>query len=157
MPRHIHRAALGCAALLLAAACGTPGPATRPAPEPWEERGLIRADEGESAGIQELSRTRVVRAEELLEGRFPGVHLIRLPGGGFSVRIRGTTSLYGSSEPLFVVDGLPVNGPPGGALLGINPHDIVRIQVLKDIASTAAYGMRGANGVILIYTRRPGS
>ncbi|HEU0300511.1 MAG TPA: TonB-dependent receptor plug domain-containing protein [Longimicrobium sp.] len=151
------RAALVCAALVLAAACGTTGSGTRPAPVPWEDRGLIRPDEGEVAGGEELSRRRVARAEELLEGRFPGVQLIRLAGGGFSVRIRGVTSIHGSNEPLFVVDGMPVHGPPGGALLGINPHDIERIQVLKDIASTAAYGMRGANGVILITTRRPGS
>ena len=151
------RAALACAALVLAAACSASQSGTRPAPEPWEERGLIRADEGDAAGGAELSRSRVGRAEELLEGRFPGVQLVRLVGGGFTVRIRGTTSIYGSNEPLFVVDGMPVHGPPGGALLGINPNDIVRIQVLKDIASTAAYGMRGANGVILITTRRPGS
>lgn len=156
MPHPVARATLACAAFVLAAACGAHGSA-RSAPHPWEDRGLIRPDEGESARIEERSRTRVIHAEELLEGRFPGVQLIRLPNGGISVLVRGVTSIHGSTEPLFVVDGMALHAGPGGALFGVNPHDIERIQVLKDVASTAAYGMRGANGVIVITTRRPGS
>lgn len=96
----------------------------------------------------------VARAEELLEGRFPGVVLSRLPNGGLSVRIRGTNSVLGSNEPLYVVDGMAIEPGPGGALLGINPGDIEKITVLKDVGSTAFYGVRGANGVVVITTKR---
>lgn len=85
------------------------------------------------------------------------MQVIRRPDGSIAVRIRGGTSVYGDSEPLYVIDGMTVQAGPGGALQGINPYDIVRIEVLKDIGSTAAYGVRGANGVILITTRRPSS
>jgi TonB-dependent SusC/RagA subfamily outer membrane receptor len=93
--------------------------------------------------------------EEVLAGRFPGVIVTRVPGG-VSVRIRGAESFYGSTEPLYVIDGLPIQPMPGGGLSGINPYDIESIQVLKDPAETALYGVRGANGVIIIKTKRPG-
>jgi TonB-dependent SusC/RagA subfamily outer membrane receptor len=95
----------------------------------------------------------VARAEELLAGRFPGVEVLSSPGG-IIVRIRGTTTVYGSNEPLYVIDGMTIEPGPGGALVGINPSDIEKIEVLKDIGSTAQYGSRGANGVILIRTKR---
>ncbi|HEX2078255.1 MAG TPA: TonB-dependent receptor plug domain-containing protein [Longimicrobium sp.] len=145
-----------CVALALAAACAHPRTAPAPDAEPPRD-GLVGADEGQSVSEDELRRTRVARPEELLEGRFPGVQLVRVAGGGFTVRIRGISTFYGSGEPLFVIDGMPIQRRPGEALLGINPNDIVRIQVLKDIGSTAAYGLQGANGVVLITTRRPGS
>ena len=96
----------------------------------------------------------IARAEELLEGRFPGVVLSRLPNGGLAVRIRGTNSLLGSNEPLYVVDGMAIEPGPGGALFGINPGDIEKITILKDVGSTALYGVRGANGVVVITTKR---
>jgi iron complex outermembrane receptor protein len=92
-------------------------------------------------------------AQELFEGRFPGVQVSRTPDG-IAVRIRGASSLYGENEPLYVVDGMTIQPGPGGALVGINPGDIEKIEVLKDIGSTAMYGSRGANGVILIKTKR---
>lgn len=95
----------------------------------------------------------VGRAEELLAGRFPGVEVISAPNGVI-VRIRGATTLYGSNEPLYVVDGMTIEPGPGGALSGINPADIEKIEVLKDIGATGQYGARGANGVVLIRTRR---
>jgi TonB-dependent SusC/RagA subfamily outer membrane receptor len=95
----------------------------------------------------------VAQAGELLAGRFPGVQVMRVPGG-ISIRIRGGASAFGNNEPLFVVDGLQIQAGPGGALAGINPMDIARIEVLKDSASLATYGVRGANGVVLITTRR---
>jgi iron complex outermembrane receptor protein len=95
----------------------------------------------------------VGRAEELLAGRFPGVEVYRAPGG-IAVRIRGSSSVYGSNEPLYVVDGMPIDPGPGGALVGINPSDIEKIEVLKDAGSTAQWGVRGANGVIVIKTKR---
>ncbi len=94
------------------------------------------------------------RAEELMIGRFPGVEVVRLASGDLSVRIRGATTLLGSNEPLFVIDGMEISPGPGGALAGINPGDIAKIEVLKDVGSTALYGVRGANGVVLITTRR---
>jgi TonB-dependent SusC/RagA subfamily outer membrane receptor len=94
--------------------------------------------------------------EQVLMGRFPGVTVERTSNGGLAVRIRGTTSIRGSNEPLYVIDGVEIEPGPGGSLSGINPHDIASIQVLKDPAETALYGVRGANGVIVIKTKRPG-
>lgn len=91
--------------------------------------------------------------EEILKGRVAGVTVTRIDGG-IAVRIRGATSLYGSSEPLYVLDGIPIAPGPGGSLTGIDPYDIESIEVLKDPADTALYGMRGANGVIVIKTKR---
>ena len=94
--------------------------------------------------------------EQVLMGRFPGVTVERTANGGIAVRIRGTTSIRGSNAPLYVIDGVEIEPGPGGSLTGINPHDIASIQVLKDPAETALYGVRGANGVIVITTKRPG-
>ena len=92
--------------------------------------------------------------EELLMSRFPGVQVTRAPGGGIAIRIRGATSIHGSNEPLFVVNGVPIRPGPGGSLAGINPYDIESIEVLKDPASTAMYGVRGANGVVVVTMKR---
>ncbi len=92
--------------------------------------------------------------EEILAGRIAGVEVRRTPDG-LAFRIRGETSLRGDSEPLYVIDGIPIQPGPGGALVGINPYDIESIKVLKDPADTAIYGVRGANGVIVITTKRP--
>lgn len=91
--------------------------------------------------------------EEILTGRVAGVTVTRVDGG-IAVRIRGATSIYGSNEPLYVVDGVPIQPGPGGSLVGIDPYDIESIEVLKDPADTALYGMRGANGVIVVKTKR---
>jgi TonB-dependent SusC/RagA subfamily outer membrane receptor len=156
---HREKSALGLvaalAALALAAGCGRARPDPAPEPEPGVSPERSANGASQAVSEDELKNSRVARAEELLEGRFAGVQVFRRPDGGIAVRIRGTTSVYGDAEPLFVVDGMPVNAGPGGALNGINPNDIVRIEVLKDIGSTSAYGMRGANGVVLITTRRP--
>jgi TonB-dependent SusC/RagA subfamily outer membrane receptor len=93
--------------------------------------------------------------EALLMRRFPGVSVTRTSDGGIAVRIRGATSLYGSNEPLYVVDGIPIPPGPNGSLTGLNPYDIESIELLKDAVSTAMYGGRGANGVIVIKTKRP--
>lgn len=103
---------------------------------------------------------RVVSPQELIQGRVAGVQVIDSgePGGGISLRIRGGTSVNASNEPLFVVDGVPL--PVGGGLSAgrnplnfINPEDIESLTVLKDAASTAIYGSRGANGVVIITTK----
>lgn len=106
----------------------------------------------------DLERERVSRIEELLEDRVPGLMVSRRPDGSMSVRIRGTRSLIGGNEPLVVIDGTPITAySVSQALTGLAPQSVERIDVLKDAGSTAAYGSRGANGVILITTRRGGS
>jgi TonB-dependent SusC/RagA subfamily outer membrane receptor len=95
----------------------------------------------------------VGRVEELLIGRAPGVEVLRTPTGGYTMRIRG--AMLGGGEPLIVVDGLPQspNVPTELILAGINPGDVRRIDILRG-SSAAAYGLRGANGVIVIERRR---
>ncbi|MEX1185749.1 MAG: TonB-dependent receptor plug domain-containing protein [Gemmatimonadaceae bacterium] len=105
---------------------------------------------------EDIQRTPSVPLEEQLRSEFPGVWLTRTPDGRIAVRIRGATSMVGSNEPLFVIDGIPIEPGPNGALTGIVPNDIKSIEVLKDAASTAFYGLRGANGVVVIKTKRPG-
>ncbi|GJM32815.1 MAG: SusC/RagA family TonB-linked outer membrane protein [Saprospiraceae bacterium] len=112
--------------------------------------------------------------DQALQGRIAGVQVTQnsgQPGGAASIRIRGANSITGSSEPLYVIDGIPFQGDgarvsgfdwSGGAngqnrvnpLSSINPNDIVRIEVLKDASASAIYGARAANGVILITTKR---
>lgn len=104
---------------------------------------------------EDIERTPGKSIEEVLASRFPGVTVVRTAEGGLSIRIRGTTSINGRNEPLFVIDGMAIEPGPGGALFGINPYDIESIEVLKDAASTTMYGVRGANGVIVIKTKQP--
>ncbi len=91
--------------------------------------------------------------ESLLKGRVAGVRVTTNPDGSISVRIRGASSFYASSEPLYVLDGTPIRAGPRGALSGIYPNDIESIEVLKYPPETSLYGVRGANGVILIKTK----
>jgi TonB-dependent starch-binding outer membrane protein SusC len=91
--------------------------------------------------------------EELFAGRFPGVEVLRASGGGINIRIRGTNTFTGNTDPLFIIDGARVQSGPGG-LLFLDPAEIRNIEVLKDIGSTAVYGSEGANGVIIITTKR---
>ncbi|SEM27934.1 TonB-linked outer membrane protein, SusC/RagA family [bacterium A37T11] len=89
----------------------------------------------------------------MLQGRAAGVSVSQnngTPGAPLSIRIRGTNSLNADSEPLYVVDGFPVNNGVGFTL---NPDDVASLTILKDAASTAIYGARGANGVILVTTK----
>lgn len=88
--------------------------------------------------------------EELFAGRFPGVRVFRLANGALSFEIRGRSTIHGSTQPLFVIDGVIVDAENG--LIFLNPSEIQRIEVLKDVGSTAIYGVRGANGVVLITT-----
>ena len=94
--------------------------------------------------------------ENLFAGRFPGVTVSQAAGGGLQIRIRGgNSSFYSGSEPLFVVDGTPLPQGNGGVIY-LNPYDIQKIEVLKNPADVAIYGIRGGNGVIKITTKRPG-
>jgi TonB-dependent SusC/RagA subfamily outer membrane receptor len=105
---------------------------------------------------QDIERHPGEPIEKVLQAKFPGLLVSRTPDGGVAVQIRGTSSLYGSNEPLYVIDDVPVQAGPGGALNGVNPYDIESIKVLKDPADTGIYGMRGANGVIVIKMKKPG-
>lgn len=97
-------------------------------------------------------------SEEVFHRSVPGLSIERTRQGGIAVRlIRAPTSFYGSSAPLYVIDDAPFQPGPGGVLTGVNPHDIESIKLLKNPADTGIYGMRGANGVIVIRTKRPGS
>ncbi|MBC7922806.1 MAG: TonB-dependent receptor [Ferruginibacter sp.] len=125
-----------------------------------------------SVKSEELKQTPIANFVQGLQARVSGVQVTQnsgAPGGSNSVRIRGNNSISGSSEPLYVVDGFPV-GSSGGATGGvgfgnstgnalnplstISPNDIESIEVLKDASATAIYGTRGANGVVLITTKR---
>lgn len=119
--------------------------AENPAPPP-PSPSTVTADD--------IARQPTVPLEQLIAGRVAGVRVTRAPGGGISVQIRGRSSFVLSNEPLFVVDGVPITPGPNGTLSWLNPHDIASIEVLKDAASTAMYGVRGSNGVIVIKTKR---
>ena len=112
---------------------------------------------GRSVTAKEAQQTPTESVEKMLEGRFPGVVVQRTPEGGLMIRMSGASSLYGSNTPLYVIDGVPVEAGPNGDLTGINPYDIQSIRVLKDPANTSMYGVRGANGVIVIKTKRAGT
>ena len=115
---------------------------------------------------EQLEQNRGASLENLLQGQVAGVVVTESaePGGGVGVSIRGTNSILGGTQPLYVLDGIPIspisdaqgNGNSGGAqssMSFINPNDIEKIEVLKDAAATAVYGARGANGVILITSK----
>ena len=128
-----------------------------------------------SVEVDENLSKQLTSIDQLLQGRAAGVQITQNaanPNSGVSVRIRGTNSLRGNNEPLYVVDGIIVSSaaedvlqvdPAGGqgntgqdpqsGLNGINPRDIERIEILKDASATAIYGSRGANGVVLITTK----
>ena len=106
-----------------------------------------------SVTAEQVAETPITRPEQILQGRVSGVQVTQTnsePGGGVSVRIRGTNSINSGNEPLFVVDGFP----GAGDLNSINPSDIESIEVLKDASATAIYGSRGANGVVIITTKK---
>lgn len=105
--------------------------------------------------------------DQMLKGAASGVQVTQTsgqPGGGVSIRIRGGSSVQGGNEPLYVIDGFPVyntpstagvlSGTPVNPLASIDPSDIESVTVLKDASSTAIYGSRGANGVVIITTKK---
>jgi TonB-dependent SusC/RagA subfamily outer membrane receptor len=94
--------------------------------------------------------------EKVLQGRVSGVIVTRAPDGGLAINIRGQSSFIGSNQPLYVIDGTPVEPGPGGSLSGLSPYDIESIKVLKNPTDLTMYGSRGANGVIVIKTKKPG-
>ena len=113
---------------------------------------------------REIEAAEVSSFEEVLQGRTPGVHITNSSGKlgqGIRVRIRGNSSVTGDNQPLFVVDGVPLNdqslsdnGAPTNPLSQLNVNDIESIEVLKDASATAIYGARASNGVVLISTKQ---
>lgn len=94
--------------------------------------------------------------ENLFAGRFPGVTVTRTDDGGLRIRIRGGSNTFiGNDEPLYVLDDSPIAAGSRGIVF-INPYDIENIEVLKNPADISLYGVRGANGVIKISTKKPG-
>jgi TonB-linked SusC/RagA family outer membrane protein len=128
---------------------------------------------GSVASVQakDFNKGIITSPDQLIQGKVPGVQILNnsgQPGGDATIRIRGNASVRSGNNPLFVVDGVPLDGrsarPGYGANFGstvgqnplnfINPNDIASIDVLKDASATAIYGARGANGVVLITTKR---
>ena len=121
-----------------------------------------------SIGSAELKEQPVSSFNQALQGRVSGVQVTNssnAPGGGITIRVRGGNSISASNDPLYVIDGFPVTNPDpaSGAsnsssfpnpLASINPNDIESIEILKDASATAIYGSRGANGVVLVTTKR---
>jgi iron complex outermembrane receptor protein len=109
----------------------------------------------------EFNTGRIVSAEQLIESKVAGAQVIdnNEPGGGMSIRIRGATSINASSDPLYVVDGLPIGTGGGLAPRGrdplnfLNPNDIESITVLKGGEAASIYGANAANGVVIIQTK----
>jgi TonB-linked SusC/RagA family outer membrane protein len=121
--------------------------------------------------VEEMQKQPAFSLDVALAGRAPGVMVVKssgAPGADASIRIRGASSVFGVNEPLYVIDGVPIQLGMGNGttaflstksfqtspLASINPEDIERIDILKDASGTAIYGSRGANGVILVTTKR---
>ena len=132
-----------CAALAIVASCTYGRRDTGPAKAP-----VVTAED--------IERSPGTPIEQIIEAKIPGIHVTRTSSGAIAIRIRGTSSFYSSNDPLYVIDGTPLDAGPEGALTGLNPYDIESIRVLKDPADIGVYGVRGANGVIVITTKRPG-
>lgn len=101
---------------------------------------------------KELESAIFTGADQMLQGRSPGVDIVNTsgePGSDARIRIRGNNSLRGNNDPLWVVDGVPITGTPN-----FSPQDITSFEVLKDAAASSIYGSRGANGVVLVTTKR---
>ncbi len=138
--------------------------------------GSIRAKDatGAVASVksEDFNQGVISSPEQLIQGKTAGVQITQTsgePGAGVNLRIRGTSSVRANNNPLYVVDGFPLNGSDtsagtGGADIGgasaknplnfLNPNDIASIDILKDASATAIYGSRGANGVVIISTKQ---
>jgi TonB-dependent SusC/RagA subfamily outer membrane receptor len=113
---------------------------TRPPPPPGSMKGT------------ESARERSTTLAQLLQGRLAGVTVYPAPDGGVIVRMGGPTSFYSDQSPLFVVDGVAMDGK-STTLSWLDPHDVDDVQALRDPSQTAIYGVRGSNGVIVIRTK----
>jgi TonB-dependent SusC/RagA subfamily outer membrane receptor len=136
------RAALSLPILLgLTTACASGG---TPAPAP--ERSTVTAEDLASNPHEPI--------EKVLQAKVSGVTVRRTNDGGIALQIRGASSFDGRDAPLFLLDDMPIDPGPGGALTGVDPYSIETIKVLKG-AEAGMYGIRGMNGVIKITTKKP--
>lgn len=127
-------------------ACASGGSNTRP----------TRPMSLEARDTASIATTDGKSMEDLFAGKFPGVQVARTSNGGLQILIRGgANSFYAGDEPLYIVDETPL-APGSRGIVYLNPNDIERIEVLKNPADVALYGIRGGNGVVKITTKRPG-
>lgn len=108
-----------------------------------------------SVGLKQLSQLNTPNVTSMLQNLAAGVQVSQntgVPGETVRVRVRGATSLTGSNEPLYVIDGVPVEDP--SMLDAISPNDIQSMDVLKDASAAAIYGSRAANGVVIVTTKK---
>lgn len=116
-----------------------------------------------SIAVDKVQGVSIKSVDQMLQGRTSGLYMVQnsgMPGAGATVRIRGGNSISGGNEPLYIIDGVPVYPSGDKSQTALNPlntiptSDIESIEVLKDASSTAIYGSRGANGVIIVTTKR---
>jgi TonB-dependent SusC/RagA subfamily outer membrane receptor len=114
-----------------------------------------------SIGSKSIESSVASTIDQVLQGRVAGLQMTQnsgVPGAGTSVQIRGISSLNGTNEPIYVIDGVIISGETGSnttnVLANINPNDIESLEVLKDASATAIYGAQGANGVIIITMKK---
>jgi len=121
-------------------------PNTPPDPMPRGPEGgtVITSDDLDRVAVEPIEQTLA---------KVPGLMVSHRADGSISIRIRGGSSIIGNNEPLYIIDGIAALPGPGGNLTGINPRDIASIEVVKDAANLAFYGVRGSNGVIVIKTK----
>jgi len=146
MPTRLLRTVAFLGIVIPVVACAHRGAPPPPAPDAQQTKlpNVVDADAIASAQGQPI--------EKILADRVAGVRLGRASDGSLTVQIRGGS---GDTQPLYVIDGVPITPGPGGSLSGINPYDIQSIEVLKDAAATTMYGSRGASGVIVIKMKKP--
>ncbi|MEZ4856267.1 MAG: TonB-dependent receptor [Gelidibacter sp.] len=131
------------------------------------EKKALLSDAVTSISAKQLEDLPVSSVDGILQGQAAGVQVMQnsgTPGGQMSVRIRGLSSISGSNQPLYIIDGIPVttgdygqigySGQGASALTDLNPSDIESVSVLKDASATAIYGARATNGIVLITTKR---
>ena len=131
---------------LVLLACARPAPQSDPMPRaapPNPAPNEVNTSEDARQGAKSI--------DQILQGRISGVNVYSAPGGGIVVRFTGAGSFYSSEEPLFVIDGIATE-VQRGTLRWLSPHDIESIRALKG-PDAAIYGVRGANGVIVIKTK----
>jgi len=131
-----------------------------------ESRALLSSSVG-SVNAEDLVEAPTATVSGALQGRTAGIQVVQnsgTPGAGITVRVRGTSSINAGSEPLYVIDGVPMitrdmsqlsfSGQGVNTISDLNPNDIESISILKDASATAIYGARGSNGVVLITTKK---
>jgi TonB-dependent starch-binding outer membrane protein SusC len=146
-------AAISGCALIALAGCSrtTPPPQTASPSNATNSTGLVTTGAIDTLSSEQLRGRHAGDVAEMLQGRVAGLQVIRLGNGDISLRIRGDDSILSNGEPLVILDGAPVASQSmSDVLRGLNPREIASIDVLKDVASTAPYGIKGAHGVIII-------